>query len=341
MKILAIDTSCDDTCVAVLSNDQILSNVISSQTNLHSKWGGVVPNIAARAHLELINPVYQTALKRAHLTIDEIDYIAVTQGLGLSPCLGVGIDFAKKIAISHHKKLIAVNHIEGHILANFLKNKNNQPKRDIIFPALALTVSGGHTQLILVHNIGKYEIIGQTLDDAAGEALDKAAKLMGLGYPGGPIIETLAKTGDKNFLKLPLPLKEKKNFNFSFSGLKTSFYYQIKEWGEEKIIKNINDLSTSFQSAVFISLTSKFKYAALQYQPKTLLASGGVLANLALRSQLRSLSKELNIPIFMPFKKELNTDNAAMIGIVAYYKAKRGEFVKDVPLFDRCPRLSL
>jgi len=341
MKILAIDTSCDDTCVAVLNDNQILSNVISSQTNLHHQWGGIVPNIAKRAHLEFINPIYETALKRSHLTIDQIDCIAVTQGLGLSPCLGVGIDFAKKLAIKYHKKLIAVNHIEGHILSNFLKNNRNQPQRNIIFPALALTASGGHTQLVLVNKIGFYQVVGQTLDDAAGEALDKAAKLMGLGYPGGAIIEQLSKTGNENFLKLPLPLKEKKNFNFSFSGLKTSFYYQIKDWGEEKIIKNINDLSASFQSAVFNSLISKFKNAAIHYQPKTLLAGGGVLANLALRSQLRSLARELNITIFMPFKKELNTDNAAMIGMVAYYKAQRGEYVKNIPSLDRSPRLSL
>jgi N6-L-threonylcarbamoyladenine synthase len=341
MKILAIDTSCDDTCVAVLDNDRILSSVISSQTNLHKDWGGVVPDIAKRSHQENILPVYNLALRRSHLKIGDIDVIAVTQGLGLSPCLGVGIDFAKKIAIDNKKKLIAVNHVEGHILANLLKNKNGAPVRDIQFPALALTVSGGHTQLVLVHSIGKYEIIGQTLDDAAGEALDKASKLLGLGYPGGPILETLSHSGDPNFLELPLPLREKKNYNFSFSGLKTSFYYQIRDWDDKKIAENINNLAATFQFAVFNSLVSKFKNATLFYQPKTLLASGGVLSNLTLRSRLRSLSKKLNLPIFMPFKKELNTDNAAMIGIVAYYKAQRGEYVANISTLDRCPRLTL
>ena len=340
MKILAIETSCDDTCAAVLENDCLLSNVISSQTDLHAKWGGVVPDIAKRAHMENIEPVINTALKRAHLTMEEIEIIAVTQGPGLAIALGVGVNKAKELAIKYNKKLIGVNHVEGHILANLIKNKLGKPDRKIEFPALAMTVSGGHTKLILVEAIGKYKVVGETLDDAAGEALDKAAKMMGLGYPGGPIVERLAEMGDKNYLKLPRPLSTQKNFDYSFSGLKTSFYYQIKEWPKEKIGENLANLSATFQDAVFDSLLIKFKKATEFYKPKTLLASGGVLANMELRKRLRKLAKEMKTPIFMPMKKEFNTDNAAMIGVVGYYKALRKEFVKDKESLDRDPRLN-
>ena len=358
MKILAIETSCDDTCAAVLENDRLLSNVISSQTDLHAKWGGVVPDIAKRAHMERVEPVIWEALKRARVEMEDIDIIAVTMGPGLAIALGIGVNKAKELAIKYDKKLIGVNHVEGHILANLIKNSQGKPERKIEFPALALTVSGGHTKLILVQNPPqsspspffdktgnkninfKYEVIGETLDDAAGEALDKAAKMMGLGYPGGPIIERLATRGDKNFLKLPRPLSTQKNFDYSFSGLKTSFYYQIKDWPKDKIGQNLADLAASFQEAVFDSLILKFKRAIDFYQPKTLLASGGVMANLDLRKKLRKLAKEVKIPILMPTEKAFDTDNAAMIGLVAYYKALRNEFVEDKESLDRDPRLS-
>ncbi|MDD2483230.1 MAG: tRNA (adenosine(37)-N6)-threonylcarbamoyltransferase complex transferase subunit TsaD [Candidatus Shapirobacteria bacterium] len=357
MKILAIETSCDDTCAAVLENDRLLSSVISSQTDLHAKWGGVVPDIAKRAHLERIEPVIKTALRRANIRIEEIDVIAVTLGPGLAIALGVGVNKAKELAIKYNKKLIGVNHVEGHILANLIKNKEGKPDRKIEFPALTLTVSGGHTKLILMEqthpsrhcgtpsldkegfNI-KYTVIGETLDDAAGEALDKAAKMMGLGYPGGPIIERLAEKGDKKYLVLPRPLSGQKNFDYSFSGLKTSFYYQIKDWPKEKIGENLTNLSATFQDAVFDSLLIKLKKAIEFYNPKTILASGGVMANLELRKRLRKLAKENNTPLFMPVKKQFNTDNAAMIGITAYYKALRNEFVENKEELDRNPRLT-
>ena len=341
MKILAIETSCDDTCVAILENDHLLSNVISSQTDLHAKWGGVVPDIAKRAHIERIEPVIKIALKRAKVKMEKIDVIAVTLGPGLAIALGVGVNKAKELAIKFDKKLIEVNHVEGHILANLIKNKEGKPERKIDFPALALTVSGGHTKLVLVEEIGKYKVIGETLDDAAGEALDKAAKMMGLGYPGGPIVERLAETGDKSYLKLPRPLSTQKNFDYSFSGLKTSFYYQIREWPKEKVGENLANLSASFQDAVFDSLLIKFKKAIEFYNPKTLMASGGVVANLELRKRLRKLAKEFNTPLLMPIKKQFNTDNAAMIGLVGYYKALRGEFVENKEELDRNPRLEL
>lgn len=370
MKILAIETSCDDTCAAVLDNDKVMSNVISSQTDLHSKWGGVVPDIAKRAHQLRIDAVIAEALLRSQISdirfqkklkqekieqiifegMKKIDVIGVTLGPGLAIALGIGVNKAKELAIKYNKKLVAVNHVEGHIWANLLKNRNGKPEREVEFPALALTVSGGHTKIVLIQNPSnspfdmgdfKYNVVGETLDDAAGEALDKAAKMLGLGYPGGPILERLANDGKTDFLDLPHPLADKKILDYSFSGLKTSFYYKIKDWPKEKIFNNINDLAATFQNAVFETLLRKYKLAIEKYQPKTLLASGGVLSNLELRKRLRKMAKEMNLPVLMPVHKNLNTDNAAMIGIVAYYKALRGEFVEDIENLDRDPRMAL
>lgn len=326
MYILGIETSCDDTCAAVLKNTQILSNVISSQIDLHKQWGGVVPNIAKRAHEDRINPVISTALKRAKLSMKDIDLIAVTKGPGLAIALGVGVKTAKELARDFNKKIVAVNHIEGHIMSNFLTNSQGKPLRPFIFPALALTVSGGHTKIILLNKLGAYQVVGETLDDAAGEALDKSAKLLGLGYPGGPVIERLAQKGDSTFLKLPSPIADKKILDYSFSGLKTAFYYQIKDWPKTKINKHLADLAASFQTAVFDTLLRKFSLAIEKYHPACLLLSGGVAANLTLRKRIRQLAKTHKLPLYLPFKKELNTDNAAMIALAAYYQAKRGDY---------------
>jgi len=326
MYILGIETSCDDTCAAVLKDSQILSNIISSQINLHQKWGGVVPDIAKRAHQERITPVIETALNRAKLTIKDIDLIAVTRGPGLAIALGVGVNTAKSLALQSHKKIVAVNHVEGHLMANFLTNSHGLPRRPFIFPALALTVSGGHTKIILIKEIGDYQVIGETLDDAAGEALDKSAKLLGLGYPGGPVIERLSQTGDSTFLKLPTPIPDKKILDYSFSGLKTAFYYQIKDWPKDKVNKHLADLAASFQLAVFDTLLRKYALAIEKYHPACLLLSGGVAANLILRRSMRSLAKKYKLPIYLPFKKELNTDNAAMIALAGFYQAKRNNF---------------
>jgi N6-L-threonylcarbamoyladenine synthase len=357
MLILAIETSCDDTCSAVLENDRVLGNVISSQTNLFKEWGGVVPDIAKRAHQKRIEPVVNRALKKAKKNIKDIDVIAVTQGPGLAPALGVGVNFAKDLALKYNKKLVAVNHIEGHILSNWVNNMFGLSKRKVIYPALSLTVSGGHTKIILIQNPSPasrdlpltreaktkpiYTVVGETLDDAGGEALDKAAKLLGLGYPGGPVIEVLAKKGNPLFLDLPKPLADKKILDYSFSGLKTSFYYKIKDWSESQKYEHLADLAASFQNAVFETLLRKYKLAIEKYQPKTLLAAGGVLANHELRKRLRKLAKEQKLPLFMPVKKWLNTDNAAMIGVAGYYKAMRGEFVEDIEKLDRDPRLEI
>ena len=389
MKILAIETSCDDTCAAVMEDDRVLASVVSSQVDLHKKWGGVVPNLAKRAHESRIKAVIATALIRSKIpnykstlnpSFEErrdmsliieglmklIDVIAVTTGPGLAPALGVGVETAKELAKKYKKRLVEVNHIEGHLLSNWIKNKNGKPERKMEFPALSLTVSGGHTKIILVNqnnqfqisnlkfkkgknkNFEKfdYQIIGETLDDAAGEALDKAAKLLGLGYPGGPVIERVAglRRGygsvnrETNLINLPKPLADKKILDFSFSGLKTSFYYQIKDWPAEKINKHLGNLAASFQEAVLEHLIRKFKLAIEKYRPKMLLASGGVMANRALRKKLRALAKETGLKIYLPAKKEWNTDNAAMIGVAGYFKAMRGEYVEDIEKLDRKPR---
>lgn len=323
MYILGIETSCDDTCAAVLNDDKILSNVISSQIDLHQEWGGVVPNIAKRAHQQRIGPVITTALKRAKITINKIDLIAVTRGPGLGIALAVGFNYAQTLAKKYNKPLVAVNHVEGHLLSVFLKNSQNKPVFTPIFPCLGLTVSGGHTKIVLLENVGDYHVVGETLDDAAGEALDKSAKLLGLGYPGGPVIERIAQGGDTHFLKLPSPLPEKVNFNLSFSGLKTSFYYQIKDWSVDQKMEHLSDLAASFQSAVFDHLERKFSLIIDEYKPLSLLASGGVLANSLLRSRLRRLAKSKNLPLYLPYSKKLNTDNAAMIALAGFHQYVR------------------
>ena len=339
MKILAIETSCDDTCAAVLENTRVLANVVSSQIDLHKDWGGVVPDIAKRAHQARIMPVIETALKRAKTKIEDIEVIAVTKGPGLAIALAVGVNTAKELAIKYNKKLVAVNHIEGHLLSNLAENKKGLPNREIKFPAICLTVSGGHTKIILMKKVGDYEVVGETLDDAAGEALDKTAKLLGLGYPGGPVIERIAINGDKKFLELPHPLADKKILDYSFSGLKTSFYYKIKDWPKNRINENLANLAATFQESVFETLIRKYKLAIEKYQPKSLMASGGVLANVELRKKLRKVAKEYGLPLYMPAKKVLNTDNAAMIGIAGYFMAKRKEWANPETL-DRDPRLN-
>lgn len=376
MIILAIETSCDDTCAAILENDRVLANVISSQTDLHKEWGGVVPDIAKRAHAARIKAVIASAFKRAKFPtsnfqfpnnfqiqssnnqtkiekaiekgMEKVDVIAVTKGPGLAIALSVGVNTAKELALKYNKKLVAVNHVEGHLMSNFVKNSKGLPERKMELPALCLTVSGGHTKLVMMgHPQGlahrfTYEVVGETLDDAAGEALDKAAKLLGLGYPGGPVIEKLAITAEKQknntLLKLPSPLADKKIFDYSFSGLKTSFYYQIKDWPKEKVWENINTLANEFQNAVFETLIRKYKLAIIKYEPKMLIASGGVLANMELRKRLRKMARELKLPLLMPVKKWLNTDNASMIGRVGWEMAKREEWADPITL-DRNPRL--
>ena len=346
--ILAIDTSCDETAAAVTQGRKILSNVISSQINIHKKYGGVVPFLAKRAHEAKIAFVIHESMTRSNLVSKQgstlPDAVAVTIGPGLAPALEVGINYAKKLAQDWHKPLIAVNHMEGHLLSSLVQPNTHTPgvkeisTPGVNFPALALLVSGGHTELILAKKIGQYKILGQTLDDAAGEALDKLAKMLKLGYPGGPIVEELAKKGNPEAIKLPVPMQYSKDLNFSFSGLKTAALYQIKNVGTVLTKKYIENMCAAFQQAIAISLCTKLKNAIKQYQPKAILLGGGVISNLYIRRQIRAAAKPL--PVLVPAYKKLFTDNAAMIGIAAYWHYLRQDFA-DPETLDRQPNLRL
>lgn len=348
MKILAIDTSCDETSVAITDGRKVLSNVIYSQVLLHKKWGGVVPSIAKRAHEERIDFVVETTLMKLRRSpknfvsrlFDDIDAIAVTQGPGLAVALEVGIKKAIELSQKYNKKLISVNHLEGHIYSAFVQNSKGNPKREFKFPYLALIISGGHTEFVIFKNHLEYEIIGKTLDDAAGEALDKAAKLLGLGYPGGPVLERLAKeVGNIDSHNFPRPMLKSKDLNFSFSGLKTSFYYFLKENPEK--ISDLKLLASSFQEAVFDTLIKKTEKAIKQTEINSLIIGGGVIANMRLRQLMRNLVKKYKGEVLFPSYKYLTGDNAAMIGVVAGYKAEKNQFVKDPEELDRIPRMSL
>jgi N6-L-threonylcarbamoyladenine synthase len=362
--ILAIDTSCDETSAAVTIGERIFANVISSQVELHKKYGGVVPHLAQRAHQERIGPVILETMSRfaqqAKLGkrsswedyFEEIDAVAVTYGPGLAPALEVGITKAKELVREYDKPLIAVNHMEGHLLSPFAKNSQGKNRQNPFFrqeerlfnhgPFLGLLVSGGHTQLVLMEKAGSYRLLGETLDDAGGEAFDKVAKILNLGYPGGPIIERLAQTGDEDRYSLPVPMVERADFNFSFSGLKTAVLYLVRDLRAQGEFdkKVIEDVCASFQKAVALSLINKLEAAVKKTSPQAILLGGGVIANLYLRRQIRQSMRRFDLPIFIPFEKRLFTDNAAMIGVCACYQAKRHDFVVDIDKLDRMPSLS-
>ena len=345
MNILAIETSCDETAVAVIEvkseklkvksaeNIRVLSNVISSQVKLHAKYGGVVPNLASREHVKNIGHVLKTALSEAGVSDikKDIDLIAVTRGPGLGPSLLVGLTFARTLAWNHKKPLIGVDHMDGHIHSNWLEPK--QPLQNI-FPALNLLVSGGHTELILMKDHGDYEMLGETLDDAVGEAFDKVARLLGLGYPGGPAIAKLAEQGDPERYPLPSPMARSKNYDFSYSGLKTAVLYLIRDLtksspsassGQYRLsAKRKADIAASFQKAAIEVLIDKTIRAATQHHAKAILLSGGVSANTLLRERLQDAGTELGIPFFCPQMK-YTTDNAAMIGAAAYFAYQRSK----------------
>lgn len=348
--ILSIDTSCDETSAAVTCDDRVLSNIISSQVEIHKKWGGVVPNLAKREHKRMIKPVIKEALKKASkmsnvkCQMSNVDSIAVTQGPGLVPALEVGIAKVKELSKKWNKPVIAVNHMEAHLLSSFAKNsKSNGPFSKIKpqFPILGLLVSGGHTQLVLMKNFGKYKLLGETLDDAAGEAFDKVAKMLDLGYPGGPIISELAKKGQPKY-ELPVPMKNSPDLNFSFSGLKTACLYKIK--GLKPKTQNsklfICDFSASFVKSAIEALTVKLEKAIKKHHPKQIVLGGGVISNLYLRKEIRKTAKKFGLKIFIPYNKKLFTDNAAMVGVCAWHQAKRGDFVKDINSLDRLPNLN-
>jgi len=338
MNILSIDTSCDETSVSVTNGLNVLSNTIWSQASLHAKWGGVFPSLAKRSHEEHIDWTVNEALKKAGLTMKEIDVIAVTKGPGLAIALEVGIIKARKLVLKHKIPLVAVNHIEGHLLSS-LANRN----LNIKFPALGIVISGKHTDIILVEKIGKYKILASTMDDALGEALDKAARMLGLGYPGGAILEKMAQKGDPQKYSLPTPLEgQAKRLEFSYSGIKTAMY-RLTESEKPLTKTKIEDLSAVFQDKAFKHIENVLKHILLTHHISDILLGGGVSSNLELRKRLRRICKQTHAKLHIPYSKRLCTDNAAMIGIVAYYKFKEGKVLnkKEVTALERQPRLLL
>ncbi len=315
MKILAFETSCDETSSAVLNDENVVSNIIMSQLS-HLEWGGVVPEIASREHLKNIVLVMNEALKKANSKLNEIELIAAAKEPGLVGALLIGFSFAKSLAISLEVPFVPVNHIQAHLYSSFIQNEKPS------FPFLSLIVSGGHTLLVYVEDYFKHKIVGTTVDDAAGEAFDKVAKLLNLGYPGGPIIDRLAKTGNKDFHKFPLANVKNQPYNFSFSGIKTSVLYFLRKlnFEENKNDKLISDICASFQEAVTESLLRKTLAAAKKYNVKTITISGGVAANSLLKVKFENLISK-GYKIYIP-STDYITDNGAMIGYLAYLKYK-------------------
>mgnify|MGYP000886883033 FL=1 len=332
--ILGIESSCDDTSAAVIKDGYLLSNVVSSQA-VHEAYGEVVPELASRAHQQNIVPVVHEALKRAGVTKEELSAVAFTRGPGLMGSLLVGVSFAKGFARSLNIPLIDVNHLNGHVLVHFIKaedEENRQPN----FPFLCLLVSGGNSQIILVKAYNDMEILGQTIDDAAGEAIDKCSKVMGLGYPGGPIIDKLARQGNPKaftFSKPHIP-----GLDYSFSGLKTSFLYSLRDWLKEDpdfIEHHKVDLAASLEATVVDILMDKLRKAAKEYKIKEVAVAGGVSANNGLRNAFREHAEKYDWDIFIP-KFSYTTDNAAMIAITGYFKYLDRDFCSiDLPAYSR------
>jgi len=324
ITILGIESSCDDTSAAIIKDGYLLSNIIANQ-DVHKKYGGVVPELASRAHQQNIIPVVDQAIKVAGISKNEIDAIAFTRGPGLMGSLLVGCSFAKGLSLSLDIPLIEVNHLQAHILANFILEKditNHVPS----FPFLCLLVSGGHSQLVLMNDYLEMKIIGQTIDDAAGEAFDKCAKIMGLPYPGGPVIDELAKSGNSDAYIFSKPRME--NFDYSFSGLKTSFLYFLRDQLKNNpsfINENKNDLCASLQKTIIEILLDKLMKASKNLRINEIALAGGVSANSGLRQKVLSLALQLNWKTYFPAFK-FTTDNAAMIAITGYYKYKAGLF---------------
>lgn len=330
---LAIESSCDETSAAILRNGrEVLSNIISSQIDVHKKFGGVVPEVASRKHVENIDIVIEEALKEADVTLKEIDHIGVTYGPGLVGALLVGLSTAKAMAYALNIPLVGVNHIEGHICANYIEDKNLKP------PFLCLIVSGGHTHLVHVKDYGEYDILGRTRDDAVGEAFDKVARAMKLGYPGGPIVDRLAKIGDENAIKFPRVYLEPDSFDFSFSGIKSAVLNYLNSQNQKGLEIKVEDVAASFQAAVVEVLVHKAIKATKLKNLDTIVLAGGVAANSGVREALEKEAKKEGFALKYPSIK-LCTDNAAMIGCAAYYNYING-FTSDLYL-NGVPNLKL
>lgn len=320
MYTLALETSCDETSAAVIRDGrQILSNIISTQVPIHRKFGGVVPEIASRQHIEYVMPIIKEALDTANVPLQDIDHIGVTYGPGLVGALLVGVAAAKALSFALDKPLVGVNHMEGHIFANFLSHPELEP------PFLSLVVSGGHTQLVKIEGYNTFTLLGQTRDDAAGEAFDKIARVMGYPYPGGPQIDKLAKEGNPNAIAFPKALHEKHNFEFSFSGLKSAVLNYLHTQEQRKSSYNVHDVAASFQKTVVETLVEKTMDAAAYCHMKKIAVAGGVSANSALAAAMEQACAAHGYSFYRP-DPVLCTDNGAMIGCRAYYMAMEGHF---------------
>lgn len=340
MRVLALESSCDETAIAEVKgsgNSLILNkNAVYSQINIHKKYGGVVPEVAARKHLETIIPLVEDTLGKTKLK--GIDYLAVTSGPGLITSLLLGITVAKTLAYANKIPLVPINHMEGHVYSNWLSNDKLVKNSKKYFPSLVLIVSGGHTELVLMKGHGKYQLIGQTMDDAVGEAYDKVAKMMNLGYPGGPVVSKLAQEGNDKAYNLPRPMIDKDNYDFSLAGLKTAVLYTLEK--KKKISKQeVKDICASFQTAVVDVLAHKTFRAVQEFGVKSIMLAGGVAANTALRNRLSQGANKINLPFFFPEIKYTG-DNAAMIATAAYYKIqnKQADILKNKKIFSLQPK---
>jgi len=366
MIILAIDTSCDETSVALVCGRRVVSSVVYSQILLHKSWGGVVPSIAKRAHEERIEGVIEECCRRAlcvpgrmlpdgtalpsrrkgttatETVLSAIGGIAVTQGPGLAIALGVGIQWAKQLAGRFGKPLYGINHLEGHLYSPFVENRAGNPMRPFEFPYLGLIVSGGHTDIVRLAGHASYDVLGSTLDDAAGEALDKAAKMLGLGYPGGPVLERLAEeSDDTSYHRFPRPMEKSGDLRFSYSGLKTSLYYFLEKLPPGQKAPHLRDIAYGFQEAVFDVLIKKTRLAMEQTGITNLAVGGGVIANRRLRHLFRRLVVEKKGSVTFPPYPYLTGDNAAMIGVAANLRIEKGIGPTEPDALDRMPRMPL
>ena len=340
MKILGIETSCDETAVAVLEGDgdqvKLIDSLVASQIKDHAKYGGVVPEIAARKHVDVLFGLLEA------IGVDRsgsgIDVISVTQGPGLSPALRVGLSAAKTLSVLWNKPIVGVNHLEGHVYSVLLKgtrDKGQGTRTKIKFPAICLLVSGGHTEIVLMKDHGQYELLGQTRDDAAGEAFDKVAKLLSLGYPGGPIVSEKAEQGDSAAIEFPRPMMDSGDYDFSFSGLKTAVLYHLQDNPKDKV----DNICASFQQAVVDVLVSKTMKAVKEHKPKCVILGGGVSANKCLRSQLKEQVEQAGLELLVP-DLEHSGDNAAMIAAAGYFQARADKF-SDLKDMKAKPNLNL